>query len=84
MQELIPLTAGLLLGAVLGYVRPGMRLAVGAILSVVLGVLATIITGEFRVSWEYILFDIPLVAISAALGFLVARRIRHPAGARES
>jgi hypothetical protein len=35
---------------------------------VALGVLATVVSGEFRVSWEFLLFDIPLVAVSAFLG----------------
>jgi hypothetical protein len=49
-----------------------------------LGVLATVVTGEFRTSWEYVLFDIPLVAISAALGWIAGRFVRRPAGAHES
>ena len=84
MQELIPLGAGLLLGAALGLVRPRMRPVVGSVMAVVLGVLATVITGEFRTSWEYVLFDIPLVAVSATLGLLVGRRVRGAAGVHES
>jgi hypothetical protein len=76
MQELLPLSAGLLLGALVGTLRPSIRVPVGAALAVVVGALATVVSGEFKVSWAYLLFDIPLVAVCAVLGFLVARRLR--------
>ena len=74
MQELFPILFGLILGAGLGFVRPSMRLPVGAVLAIVLGVLATVITGEFKSSWGYLLIDIPLVAVG---------RDRRPAGRPE-
>jgi len=74
MQELIPIAWGLLLGAALGFVRPSIRLAVGAALCVVLGSLATVVTGEFKLSWGYLLVDIPLVALAA---FLALVSVRH-------
>lgn len=82
MQELIPVACGLLLGAGLGLMRPSIRLPVGAVLSVLLGLFATVITGEFKMSWEYLLVDIPLVALAA---FLALVTVRHLAPAwRES
>jgi hypothetical protein len=78
MQELIPFTAGLLLGAILALLRPGLRLAAGAAIAGVLGALATVISGEFRTSWSYLAFDIPLAAAAVYLGWLIARRIRRP------
>ena len=75
MQELFPLACGLLLGGALGFVRPSIRLPIGVAFAVVLGVLATVITGEFKVSWAYLLVDIPLVAVAAFVGFLSARRL---------
>jgi hypothetical protein len=74
MQELIPFGCGLLLGAALGWVRPAIRLWVGALLAVALGVFATVITGEFHLSWDYLLVDIPLVAVAAFAGFWALRR----------
>jgi hypothetical protein len=50
MQELGPLICGLVLGIGLGVFRAGIRLPVGAVLSVAIGVLATI-TGEFKGGW---------------------------------
>lgn len=76
MQELLPLACGLLLGVTLGFFRPALRLPIGAGLAVVLGLLATIVTGEFKTSWGYLLVDIPLVAFAAFLGLLCARQLR--------
>jgi hypothetical protein len=76
MKEFFPISCGLLLGAVLGYVRPAMRLPVGGLLAILLGGLATVITGEFTTSWGYLLVDIPLVAVAAVLGLVAARRLR--------
>jgi hypothetical protein len=75
MQELIPIGCGLLLGAALGYIRPSMRLAVGAALAIVLGVCATLVTGEFELTWGYVLVDIPLVALATVLALVSARRM---------
>jgi hypothetical protein len=77
MQELIPVICGLALGAGLGALRPGIRLPVGAIFSVMIGVLATVITGEFKSTWGYVLIDIPLVAGTAFLGLAVTRQLRQ-------
>jgi len=76
MHELLPFALGLLLGAILGYVRPNLRLSAGAALAVVFGVLATVVSGEFKLSWGYLLFDIPLVACVAVLSLMVTRRLR--------
>ena len=75
MQELFPILFGLILGAGLGFVRPSMRLPIGAALAIVLGVLATVITGEFKSSWGYLLIDIPLVGLAAVAGLLAGRRV---------
>jgi len=80
VHEVFPLVVGLLLGALLGLLRPSIRAPVGAVAAVALGVLATVISGEFRVSWEFVLFDIPLVGVSAVLGLAVARRARTARG----
>jgi hypothetical protein len=74
MQELIPFGCGLLLGAALGWVRPSIRLPLGALLAIAMGVFATVVTGEFKLSWDYLLVDIPLVAVAAFAGFAALRR----------
>ncbi len=73
MGELLPLTLGLVLGTAVGLKRPDARVLVVALLAVPLGVLATVVTGEFRTSWGYILVDVPLVAVAAAAGAIAAR-----------
>ena len=75
MQELVPLVSGFAVGLALGALRPSLRLWVGAVLAVVLGVLATVVTGEFKTSWAFVLVDIPLVALASVCGLLVARRV---------
>ena len=77
MHELFPIVSGLLLGAVLPLIRPRMRLEAGVGASVVLGTLATIISGEYRVGWEFLLIDIPLVALCSLAGFATARGVRR-------
>jgi hypothetical protein len=76
MHELFPLFCGLLLGVGLGALRPGIRLPIGAALSVVLGVLATMLAGEWEVSWGFVLIDIPEVALAAFLGLVAVRQLR--------
>lgn len=77
MHELFPIVSGLLLGAALPLIRPRIRLGVGVAASVVLGTLATIISGEYRIGWEFLLIDIPLVALCSAAGFATARALRR-------
>ena len=66
MSELFPVLCGVCAGLVLGVVSPVLRFRLGLLLSVVLGMTATIVSGEFRIGWEYLLIDIPLVGGSAA------------------
>jgi hypothetical protein len=83
MHELFPIVSGLLLGAALPLIRPQIRLRVGVAASVVLGALATIISGEFRIGWEFLLIDIPLVALCSVVGFATARAVRRTLAAAE-
>ena len=48
----------------------GVILLAFVILVVLLGACATIFSREFTVSWAFLLVDIPLVAISAAIAYL--------------
>ena len=76
MSELLPIFSGLCLGSLLVLVRPGTRPAVAVAASIVLGTIATVVSGEFRISWGFLLIDIPLVAFSTSIGFFVTRRLR--------
>ena len=73
MQERFPVVSGVVLGIVVAGLRPSLRLWVGVLLAAVLGLCATVLSGEFEVSWDYPLVDIPLVAVSAGLSFTLAR-----------
>jgi hypothetical protein len=79
MNELFPVMSGLLVGSLLTLIRPEMRLWVGVAASVVLGTTATIVSGEYKIGWEFLLIDIPLVALASAAGFATARAIRRRA-----
>jgi hypothetical protein len=84
--ELIPIACGLLTGALVGLLRPSLRLPLGAALAIVFGVAATVLSGEARVSWGYVLVDIPLVAVSAGAANVLVRTRRlsaaRPTGER--
>jgi Na+-transporting NADH:ubiquinone oxidoreductase subunit NqrE len=81
MDELFPVVSGVVLGIVVAGIRPSLRLWIGIPVSIVLGLAATVLSGEFEVGREYLLIDIPLVAVSAGLSFTLARmaflRMRH-------
>lgn len=76
MHELFPIMSGILVGFLLGMVRPSMRWPVGVGLAVALGTLATIVSGEFRIGWEFLLIDIPLVAFASSASYAVTRTAR--------
>ena len=82
MNEVFPIAAGLLLGALVGYLRPRTRTAVGVSGAIGFGALATIASGEYRVGWEFLLVDVPLVALSTAAAFLVLRTRRRRSALR--
>lgn len=85
-MEIFPIVAGLLCGLLLGTVTAHRRRpcawAIGSVL-IGVGVAATVLSGKWRTSWQYLLTDIPLAGGAAAPAFchsrLTVRRIR-PAG----
>jgi hypothetical protein len=76
VEEILPVVSGLFLGALIGLLRPSLRLPVGAALIVAFGVLATVVSGEYLISWSFLMIDIPLVAVSAAASLYVTHRLR--------
>lgn len=76
MNEIFPVVAGVLVGFIaMRVVSLRVRAAVIAVLSVLFGVAASAISGELALTWEFILVDIPLVAISALATVFVVRRV---------
>jgi len=76
MNEWFPIAMGAAVGLILGYATGRLRVMAGIVLSVVLGICATVATGEWRISWAFLLIDIPLVAVSAVITDLLGRRLR--------
>ncbi len=77
MQELVPLFSGLAVGVTLGAVKPYMRWWLGALLAMALGIFATVVAGEFKASWAYVLVDIALVAAASVCGLMLSRFAVH-------
>jgi hypothetical protein len=73
--EIFPVAAGLLCGLLLGSLKAGRRWLVGLAFSLTAGSLATVVSGEWRLSWTFLLIDIPLVAGSAAVGVVLSRAV---------
>lgn len=73
MEEIFPIAAGVVCGVLLGAVTARRRLAVGLAVSLVAGFLATVLSGEWRVSWGYLVFDVILVAACATASLLASR-----------
>ena len=78
-RELLPVAIGLGVGTVLAGVRPSMATAAALLLSIPLGFLVTVVTGEFELGWEYLLVDIPLVALTSTAAFWTVRIFRGDA-----
>lgn len=75
-NEIFPVVSGLVAGLVLGTVTARRRPWVWALLSVVLGLLATVLSGEFKTTWAFLLIDIPLVGAASAASFVGSRAVR--------
>ena len=74
-MELFPIVSGIALGAV--HARRHSRLATIASVAIAvgLGIAATVLSGEFRLTWDFLLIDIPLVTCTAAATSLLIRRV---------
>jgi hypothetical protein len=51
MNEVFPVVSGLVIGLLVALLRPSLRLGVAVLLSVAFGFVATVASGEFRISW---------------------------------
>jgi uncharacterized membrane protein YedE/YeeE len=75
MNELLPIAGGILLGALLTRVPRSTRIPIAIVGIVLIGFAATVVSGEFRVSWGFLAIDIPGAAIATVCGFLLARAL---------
>ena len=76
MSEFLPIAAGLVIGPLLSVLRPSMQVWVAVVLAIILGFLATVVSGEYLLSWAFLIIDIPLVAIATAVSFIGIRSLR--------
>ena len=74
--DLLPASIGFVLGALLTRVGSRYRWWIGIALVLVLAASATVLSGEFLLSWGFLLVDIPLVGIATGLGFIAFNRRR--------
>jgi hypothetical protein len=77
VNELFPLLCGLIVGTGLALVAPRLRPILGALAAILLGVAATVVSGEYHIGWEFVLIDIPLVALSSVVALVAVRAARH-------
>jgi len=73
LNELLPIAGGILIGALLVRLPPPARLPVALIGVVVVGVLATVVSGEFRISLGFLAIDIPGTALAAFCSYTLLR-----------
>lgn len=83
MHELFPVVAGILVGVIASRVAATrLRYIVGAVLTLLFGAAATMLSGEAVESWAFVLVDIGLVALAAFIAYgaitLVERRLTQP------
>jgi hypothetical protein len=74
MDELIPLGLGIAVGIAIVRMRENVtRIVVGAAAIVISGFAATCFSGEYLVSWVYLLLDAGEAAFGLAIGLAVSR-----------
>lgn len=81
MNEIVPVVGGLVVGSLLPLVPARLRILVAVVAASCVGALATVVSGEYRLGWEYLLFDVPLAALGTVAGYLAADRLLLPARA---
>jgi hypothetical protein len=85
MDELFPIATGLMLGILFatGYrwLQPRW---IRVVLVLSAGVFATVLSGEYRENWGFVLVDVGEVALLAWIGFVAARYLRTRFDARSS
>jgi hypothetical protein len=82
MNEIFPVLYGVCVGLVCSFVASRRwRRALWLGLSAFFGILATVVSGEWMLGWEFLLIDVPLVAGSSFAVIRLRARIRRQSGA---
>jgi hypothetical protein len=81
MEEMVPLLLGAVFGAVIWRKTSG-RVRIGASIAAVIAsaIAATLVSGEFRESWLFLLFDAGLAVFGLAVGFFLSHAYPRLAG----
>ena len=83
LMEVFPILAGFTCGLLVGATTGRWQLRQVAVVSVILGFAATVLTGEWHASWLFLLVDVSLVAGAAVFGCLAARTARARVSRRD-
>lgn len=68
MEEVLPIAAGIVAGFIVHTIVPARLKSLAlVILTVLLGFLATYVSGELLISWAYVVFDSAQVMVAAAI-----------------
>lgn len=78
MSEIIPVLHGCGVGVLCSSLNSRRWLSFWLGLSVLFGAAATVVTGEWKVGWEFLLIDIPLVAASSFAFIVLRNRLKRP------
>jgi hydrogenase-4 membrane subunit HyfE len=83
IYEIIPISAGVILAFIFARYRPSsprMRWGITAVVSVVVGLVASIVSGEIHESWAFVILDTAQVALTMVLvSWLLDRRSHRSA-----
>ena len=83
MHEVFPVVAGAMVGLLtMRIMNIRLRTLAFVVLSVIFGVAATTLSGEFAIGWEFLLIDIPLVMATAVATVAIATRAPRWVAAR--
>jgi hypothetical protein len=66
-----------------GWIEPASRKRIGVPIALALALFATITSGEFRVSWAFLLVDALLVTAAALAGLVTLHRVRWSPSAQK-
>jgi hypothetical protein len=84
LNEFVPIVGGLLLGVIVGRVSACVRLPLAITGVTVIGMVAAIASGEFRVSWVFLAIDVGGTAVAAICSYCLVRSHARAAGRREA
>ena len=73
--ELFPILCGVCLGTAVAFAGSVRRRVVVAVVCLA-AIAATVMSGEFLVSWSYVFVDAAIVLTAAVVSFVAVRRLR--------